>query len=318
MLLRREPRHLLFGLTPGRYSFVGLYWLAALFLGGVLAAAILAPPVFLGIQAWAQADAPGWVTYLAEKDFPRYFDRLRWPAVLVLLLFMIRALGLGSAASLGFAHPRPLRSLALWFALGYATMALVVAAQAIAVPIRFTGEPLGTALAVALLAGLLVGLAEEFLFRGVLLRTFYAAMPPLTAVVLSSVIFAGLHFKDVPAFLWTEGDPVTWLSGFPVGFGTVISPIFTANLIEFLNLTLVGIVLGLVFLWRGSLWPCIGLHAGWVALRNVWRDAARVETTPFWGNQSLTNALATLLLLLALAITILLLYRRDQRKETAP
>lgn len=312
-MLRRESRHLLFEVGTDRSSARGLWWLLGVFLAGIIFAAVLSPLVYLGIVTWAEAGGPGWVVYLAEKDFPRYFDRLRWVPVIVGWFWMMRACGLWSVGKLGFGGERPRRTFLLWFLVGYVSLGAVALAQLFFPGVRYRlDESLLNLIALSLLAGVLVGLAEEILFRGVLLRAFYTAMPPLAAVFVSAAIFAGLHFKDVPEFFFREGDPVNWLSGWPVGLGTTLSPVFTADVTSFLVLTLVGVVLNLLFLRTGSLWPCIGLHAGWVALRNVWREAVRVHgDSAWWGGASLTNGWVTVVLLSVLAVWLGWWYRKE-------
>ena len=80
--------------------------------------------------------------------------------------------------------------------------------------------------------------SEELLFRGLFLRTLLLDHPPLRAILLSSVIFAALHF---------------------------LRPnLGVADVVPFLGLVVAGIVLAYAAWKTESLWLPIGIHAGWV------------------------------------------------------
>jgi sodium transport system permease protein len=87
-------------------------------------------------------------------------------------------------------------------------------------------NPLDALLSLVVIA-VLPGLLEELVVRGVLLPSLAAIMPPAAAVLVSATLFAAMH-GDVYRFLFT----------------------FT-----------IGIVLGFVRLWTGSLWPSVIAHA---------------------------------------------------------
>lgn len=316
--MKRERRFLCFGLGPQETSLRGVGLLAVLYLGAVLFAAVVAPLVWWGMQAWAQGAPNALNTYLAEKDFPRYFDRLRWLPVVLGLPWLLRATGLWSLRALGYDHLRPAR-FAAWFGLGVATLTAVALVQALSVGVsardRSAFAVLET-LALGLLSALAVSLLEETVFRGLVLRLFYTAFRPVLAVVLTSLFFASAHFKDVPDAVWTDGDPVTWASGFVVAFWTLWSPVATFELWPFVNLFLVGTILAVVFLRTGSLWVPIALHTGWVSVRFVYTGHFRTmaETPGFPGTQGmLDGGLAAL----ALAGVFALVWRMP-RRESAP
>jgi membrane protease YdiL (CAAX protease family) len=49
---------------------------------------------------------------------------------------------------------------------------------------------------------------------------------------------------------------------------------------RFLNLTLVGVMLGLAYQRTGNLWFSIGMHAGWI----LWVKVYHLLTQPVWGS----------------------------------
>lgn len=115
----------------------------------------------------------------------------------------------------------------------------------------------------ALFAGVMVGLVEETIYRGALFGGLLARMRPLGAILLSSIIYSGVHFlkfREVPADL-----PLTWVSGvqlLPGAFYRFSDPAITD---AFLSLLAFGVLLAMVRLKSGTLYQCMGLHAGVVA-----------------------------------------------------
>jgi len=86
-----------------------------------------------------------------------------------------------------------------------------------------------------LVIGVCAGVAEEILFRGVLFRLVEEGLGTWGAVLLSALVFGGLHMNNPDATLW----------------GAV------AIVIE------AGILFAAVYVLTRSLWWCIGLHFAW-------------------------------------------------------
>lgn len=78
-----------------------------------------------------------------------------------------------------------------------------------------------------------VPISEEFLFRGLLLSWLIQKLPVWSAVLISSMLFAGFHFS------------------YSVGW---------YNLSLLSSVFLLSLVLSTIYLRRGSLWASIGLH----------------------------------------------------------
>jgi hypothetical protein len=112
----------------------------------------------------------------------------------------------------------------------------------------------------AILAGLVIGLIEETLFRGALLGGFIAKMGTIAAVIFSSTIYAAVHFMKFRA-LPADTD-INWYTGlvmFPKGFYRFSDP---AIIDMFLTLFALGVLLSLVRIKKGNIYQCIGIHAG--------------------------------------------------------
>ncbi len=125
----------------------------------------------------------------------------------------------------------------------------------------------------ALGAGLLVGLLEEIVFRGVVLQNLRADMNAFFAVVFASAFFAAMHFiQPLPDnILASSGAPS--FEHFHVLNGFRIVPHQLSNFGRFgeiwpffLGLFLIGVALAVAYIKTGSLYLPIGIHAGFVAV----------------------------------------------------
>jgi membrane protease YdiL (CAAX protease family) len=113
-----------------------------------------------------------------------------------------------------------------------------------------------------IIGAVLTAFIEEFIFRGILFRELKARHSLLFATVLTTVIYASVHFI-APNKSWVyPGYSLT------VGFeylGVVFQGILNPqHLMPFLGLCLVGLVLIRSFLLTESLVVAVGLHAGWI------------------------------------------------------
>ena len=115
---------------------------------------------------------------------------------------------------------------------------------------------LGTAIA--------VGILEELFFRGGMLGVCLRKMSLMAAVLLTSAVYAIVHFLKPPRLKLSE-DEVVWSTGFEM-LGRIFEKFSDWQTVtaEFLTLLVLGIVLAMARLRTKSLWLPIGLHAGWV------------------------------------------------------
>lgn len=127
----------------------------------------------------------------------------------------------------------------------------------------------------ALLTGLAVGLFEETLFRGALLRGLQARSNSILAVLATSLVYAAVHFIG-----YTEPPPgatIGWLTA-PAEFIPAYSGVLTGgNYDAFLALALLGVLLGMLRVKSGNILQCIALHAGIVAGIKVFRFVAQYQ-----------------------------------------
>lgn len=310
MCSSRDSKFILFRLKPQAYSWRGLNLLGLIYFGALFFAALAAPPVYWLVGWWAEIAPNELNTYLAEKTFEDYFDRLRWIPVLILLFWLLKACGVNSWRRLGIDSKRESRRIfCVWFGIGFILMTLTALAQVFGteVSLRETNlsieNLIGTILK-SLAGGLILGLLEEIVFRGLIFRIFYTAFRPGWAVGLSAAFFAYTHFK-MPNFIWEQTDQVVdWSSGFFVAYWTVLGITQDFEWLPFLNLFMLGVILTLLFMGTRSLVPCVGLHAGLVTLMLSYQKMFKVtEGTPswLWGSDAITDSLLALVLLIALS-----------------
>jgi membrane protease YdiL (CAAX protease family) len=272
-------------------------YFAIVFLGG----ALLAPALYHLAQVCGGVLPV--IQSLAAKPFPRYVNR----SVLILALIglgpFLRAADLCSWRALGLDRRSDAGFQAAWgFVLGFISLACIVF-LALATGARQATPGHGAAAVLAHLfkaglTALIVAPLEELFFRGALFGTLRKTFHWAMALVLSSMIYALLHFLERADYSGT----INWASGFTVlrdmvagfaDFGKVVP--------GFLNLTLIGMILGLAYQRLGSLYFSIGLHGGWIfwvrTYGFVTQDGPRALTW-FFGTGKLINGWLAFLILI--------------------
>lgn len=249
-----------------------LLYLLAVMVGG----ALLAVPLFhLGQAAreWLQAgsageSAPGrWLlSEIKRAHFTRYFNRAVLVCAILFIWPCLRGLRIDRRLLPAWQPSwAALRQFLTGFALAAGLLLVMgfVFLKAGAYQLRPApgwdrlGEPITAALGASVV--------EEFFFRALLLGLLLGSMTRRSAVAWAVFIFAIVHFMKPPDGWQLADDQVAWHSGFAVlgqiarGFGDI-----DFLLAEFATLAAVGWALTQARLRTGSLWPGIGLHAGWV------------------------------------------------------
>lgn len=275
--------------------------LALYFLGVVLAGSLLAPWLFVGgknLVASGTLDLPGlhWLENALERgDFSRYFNRAVLIAALALLLPVFRCLRTSRQGGLGLqTNPVWFPDLLAGFFLSAGFLLLlggILLRLGYHVP---ENEPRWERIPPIFVRAPVIGLLEEWFFRGVILALFLRTLPTLWAVVSTTFLYAVLHFLKPPDSVIAASD-VTWLSGFQQTariFHRFVEPV--PLLAEFLTLFLIGWVLASARLRTRSLWLAIGLHTGWVFGLQIYqaltdRSPALREAAPWLGSNLKTG-----------------------------
>lgn len=235
-----------------------LYALLVL-LGGALAA----PQAWHLIQGMPAEWMGGLIGKVQGMPFHRYLSRslqvaaitLLWPLLLSLRIHSMREFGL-------FPNNRPVRDLLAGVGGGIASLLLLqtvlLASGAFALHDAWLGL-----IPRILLTAVVVAFLEEFLFRGVLLGFFRQSMKASWAIVFSALLFAALHFFNLPSMSgrevprWWEGLSALVTMGHTLPSGSLF-------FWSFASLALAGMILAWVTIRTGSLWTAIGLHGCWI------------------------------------------------------
>ena len=290
---------------PSSPAAVILLYLIIVFIG----AAVLSPHLYTTAQFLLGISHR--FSFLADPPFHRFVSRCLILLAILGLPSLFRALGFQGASVLGlkFNSRHCLESLH-GFSWAFITLAVLAAlfagfeARSLDLKpetFRWTNHLKNAALSAAI-----VGILEEILFRGALFGSLRQRHSFIRAALYSSILYALLHFLDRPE----HAGRVHSTSGFVVlaqmlrGFSD-----FSTMIPAFLNLTLIGVLLALVFERTGSLLFSIGLHAGfvfWLKTFNFVTIATPNASTWFWGTNKIVDGWAATLVLV---VTFLLLQK---------
>jgi membrane protease YdiL (CAAX protease family) len=234
-----------------------LIYILAVFIGG----ALLAPPLYWLAQSFAHT-----FPKLATAPFYHYVHRAILGIALIGLWPLAKSLELKSPKDIGIVRPRgQWKKLGAGFLLGFGSLAIVAiiafACHARQMNPKLLNNQIAPKLLSAAATAVLVAIFEELLFRGALFGALRKVFHWTFAMVISSVIYASLHYFESGK---TDGT-VTWLSGLQ------LLPLMFQNLGNLhtiipgvLNLTLAGMLLAWAYQKTGNLYFSIGLHMGWI------------------------------------------------------
>jgi membrane protease YdiL (CAAX protease family) len=249
-----------FNLQPMRPLRLLLIYLAFVFLG----AALLAPWIYLLAQQLANQSST--FAQLANLPFHRYVNRTLLLLAVAGLWQFLKALKIRNWNELGFASVKlHWKKSTPGFLIGFCSLAIVatlaISFGARAIDLKHSAASIIANTLGAALTAIVVAVLEEALFRGALfgaLRKVYAW--PM-ALIISSAVYAILHFFGKPE----PTASINWSSGF-VTLGGMFGGFTNLQTLVpgFINLLIVGLILGFVFQKSGNLYFSIGLHAGWI------------------------------------------------------
>ena len=242
-----------------------LYLILTLVLGALLAPWLFQFGKEIVRQGWLDQPSTNYLHGALDRaKFPRYFNR----AILITAVFgmipLIRSLRFRGWKDLQIDPNR------------CATMDIIAGILLGAGFLLFMGagflymglftpeaEPGWTSIPGIIASAFAVGFLEEYFFRGAMLGVCLRKMRVWSAVLVTSMIYAIVHFLKPDRHM--ELGEIEWHTGFKLlssAFGRLANP--QSFLAEFATLVVVGTVLAVVRLRTRSLWLPIGLHAGWV------------------------------------------------------
>ncbi len=287
-----------------------LAYLAATLLFG----AISAPALYWAVQ-WLNAQ--GFLHFLGEYDFEKFFHRAVLLGALFFLWPLLRSLRVRSWRELGLCrNPHALRDSGIGFAaaagplLGLGALLLYIGVHSL----RSSVSP--GAIAGRTLSALVVPFIEEPLFRGLILGVLLRSNAPALAAFLTSATFSILHFLKAPE---STSTVVTWTSGF-VSIGNSFSQ-FREPLLVFAGFTalfLLGWILADTRMRTRSLWLPIGLHSGWILASALFSKIARREIVALpWLGKSLLVGIGPLCVALVTWAIVLVWLRHVEERQSA-
>lgn len=171
-------------------------------------------------------------------------------------------------------------------------------------------------LLLALLTGLIVGIIEETIFRGAIITVLVKHNGMITAILVSSLVYALVHFVKFPAL--PAGEEVQWFSGL-----TLLANAFNLNFLGrsydvLLTLFLLGVILAQLRFYTGNIALSIGVHAGLVMMMKITRELT--DYLPGSRFEFLINdidrqlGLLSALALLLISIILFIVFRTDTSK----
>jgi membrane protease YdiL (CAAX protease family) len=236
----------------------------------------------------ATAVVSPWIAWALEAALGRPFTFSRvWNRVFEVLLVVglalaWRRLDLGGPTAMGFRRAGWARDLGRGLGAGTAGLgvglALCWAGGALRPQLRF--EPVKTAQKALLGAGaaIAVGVGEEALFRGVVLRRLSLDMGRMAGIAVTTGIYAAVHAIGKSEKI---ARPMA-TAGFE-RLRTLFAPLARRRALPMLvGLAAFGLLLAWARLRSGSLWLPIGIHAGWVGVFRVGRLFFEIEPWPAW------------------------------------
>jgi len=251
--------------------------LLAYFSAVILIACLVSPPLYWAGSALADH---GVLPFLKGFPFHRYFSRSLQIAALVMLWPAFRWIGIRRTAELGI-MPNPLRwrDLAVGIAVALIPVLLLSSGCLVFEVYRLKKDIAFSGILRILTTAPVVAVLEEFLFRGVLLGLCLRAMKPVAAALVSSAVFAIVHFMRVARP--EVAISVDWFSGFaqlPQAFSS--APAWPVLGWGILSLLLAGLILAFAALRTRSLFLPVGIHAGWIAGQQGLQLIAKFQIKP--------------------------------------
>lgn len=253
---------MLFNLDRGKFSHSGLAYFFFLFFATLIIAAILAGPVYIFLSTVAHPIAK----YAVQRGIGKIYCRIVLLSAIVCLLFCSKKFEIAGLIAMRERGVETCKTVLKWAGFGGVFIAIVAAIEAVCsggnvVFSRSAFCQLVAGLPKFIVSAMVVGIVEEILFRGVVLKVFYTAFNPILAIIFSSIFFACMHAK-VSVSNCIEGDSVGPLSGFNCLASLLLGFLHTFNWLQFAKLVAFGAILSAITLKSRSLYQAIGFHSG--------------------------------------------------------
>jgi membrane protease YdiL (CAAX protease family) len=238
-------------------SVVGFYVIA------MSLAAILSCVLFWGTNYLANQFSIGILQHFVDKGLGKFFSRARLISVAMLLPVFLRINGIRFTRDIWFVKV-PLQRFLMVFSGGCIAMIGIMMMLAMHSDTTFSSNMSGFCTSTAgriLISALMVGLLEETFFRGVIMKFCWQKTDKIFAVIFTSLFFAYCHveLEHIPP---VSPSDLTLFAGVRYLTPTLLKTFDCHNILNFVNLTLFGVILSmLVIKYRSLLYP-IAFHSG--------------------------------------------------------
>ncbi len=213
-----------------------------------------------------------------ELDFERVASRSVLIVAIILFIALYRKLGFESWRDIGYSSDKKqfFKDLAKGIGFGILIMSPVIVGLLITqnrvIDMGWEVSPLNILKLVitALIAGLIIAVLEETLFRGAMLGAIKKHSSAIFAVVVTSLFYALVHFIQPDIEL--DSETLNWTSGFVI-LKNALSGLANIPLIidSLIALFLAGALLAIVRIRTNRIALCIGIHAGWVITIKIFK-----------------------------------------------
>lgn len=268
-----------------------ILYAVTLFLGACFA------PLLIKLIQWIHASSPSSLTqYLSRKPIGVYIDRIRLLGMLIGVVFLFRNYkDIFKTPWLELKKQESIFTKSFWtlFFLGVFLAGILIFGQMkFGSCVRRNDLEVLSACALILrliFTSFLVSFLEEYFFRGLVFKNLTNVFNSRLAIIASSVLFASLHFNGRGVELVSQN---IFGQSFETAWYMFCGPCFQWNWIIFTNLTLLGIILGLLYQASGSLRLAIAFHGG-VAFGALFSKKMMIATDlppSSWGSLKLVDS----------------------------
>lgn len=301
------------------HAVSALFAVMAILLLPVVAGAVFAPHIYMGLLSFGRAFSA--FDFFRTIEFISVLNRVVLVSGGLTGWWLYKRMQMHRMGDLGMvpfsAHQRGLMLLA-WVTGIMMVFLWGVCAAKFGAQLAFSraGSTWGAAVE-AVLAGWIVACIEELYFRGLVAGIVHRIASVDTTALLVGLFFSLVHFAEPEPFLAVAH--AKWDTGL-----SMIPHVFTVHDVLHGRICMMGSLFflgcGLVYLRYAydSIWVPIGMHAGWVpALKLLsFRVQSGVSGVSFWHTQGdVLRGWGLVLLALAFALSSRNLYQRKKRKQ---
>ena len=251
--------------------------------------AIFVGLIGLGLAGIAVLGYPAWLLispFLDNPKFHRISSRVGMALLAIGFVYAVRHLKIADRQSLGFGLPagKFIAEVVKALALGIVLMMPALITMILLDMLVLDGAPVSPAQWLRLclsgiITGLTIALIEETFLRGAMQIAITRESGARVAIVLTSLVYSALHFIGRYRVRAADVDAGSGIDLLSYALADFARPLYFLD--AFLCLFAVGILLGMARVHTGNIAASIGLHAGWVAVIYVVRDATdRDQSNP--------------------------------------